>query len=124
VVAGVLVTLKSFDEIRSSHHPHKQNSKTDPEGEGTTEVWELLTQQHDITLQNTAVATNIALGVFYWKSQYLNLNWYYSNQRGEISGRNIQIILLIALSSYLCHKICGWKYTYMLIYSSFQKFLA
>jgi hypothetical protein len=35
--------------------------KTDPEGEGTTEVWELLAQQHAITLQNTAAATNIAL---------------------------------------------------------------
>jgi hypothetical protein len=78
--------------ISSSHHPHKQKSKTDPEDDGTTEVWELLAQQHDITPQNTAVATNIALEVFYWKSQYLNLNWYYGNQRGVVGGRNIQII--------------------------------
>jgi len=90
VVADVLVALKSFDEICSSHHPHQEKSKTDPEGEGTTEVCELLAQEQDITLQNTAVATNIALGVFYWKSQYPNLNWYYGNQRGVVGGRNIR----------------------------------
>jgi len=88
VVADVFVALKLFDEIWSSHHPHKQ---TDPEGEGTTEVWELQAQQHNITLQNTAVATNIALGVFYWKSQYLNLYWYYGNQRSVAGSRNIEI---------------------------------
>jgi hypothetical protein len=81
VVADIFVALKSFDEIHSSHHPHKQKSKTDFEGEGTTEVLELLAQQH-ITLQNTALATNIAVGAFYWKSQYLNLNRYYGNQWG------------------------------------------
>jgi len=70
--------------ICSSHYPHKQKSKTDPEGESTKELWELLAQQHDITLQNTAVTTNIALGAFYWKSQYPNLNWYYGNQRGVV----------------------------------------
>lgn len=91
MVAEVFVALKLFDEKCSSHHPHKQKSKTDPEGEGTTEVWELQAQQHDITLQNTAMATNNALGVFYWKSQYLNLNWYYGNQRGVVGSRNIQI---------------------------------
>lgn len=91
MVADVFVALKSFDEICSSLHPHKQKSKTDPESEGTTQVWELLAQQH-ITLQNTAMATNIVLGVFYWKSQYPNLNWYYGNQRGVVGGRNIQII--------------------------------
>lgn len=62
-----------------------------PEGEGIKEVWELLAQQHAITLQNTAVATNIALGVFYWMSQYLSMNWYYGHQRGVEGGRNIQI---------------------------------
>jgi hypothetical protein len=47
------------------HITHKSRSpKTDPEGEGIKEIWELLAQQLAITLQNTAVATNIALGVF------------------------------------------------------------
>jgi hypothetical protein len=47
------------------------------------------------TTYHTALATNIAHGAFYWKSQYLNLNWYYGNQRGVVGGSNIQIIWLI-----------------------------
>ena len=44
MVVEIFVALKLFDEICSSHHPHKQKSKTDLEGECTTEVLELLAQ--------------------------------------------------------------------------------
>ena len=64
MVADVFVALKSFDEICSSHHPHKQKFKTDPEGEGTTEVWELQAQQHDITLRTLMWQQILHLGYF------------------------------------------------------------
>jgi hypothetical protein len=38
-------------------------------------------------LRNIVVATNIALGVFYWKSQYLSTNWYYGHQKGVEGGK-------------------------------------
>ena len=105
------------------HTTHiRRSPKTDPEGEGTTEVRELLAQQHAITLQNTAVVTNMALGVFYWKSQYLNQNWYYGNQRCVVGGRNIQITWLIAFLHIYAIKFVA-ENTVMVIYSSFQKFL-
>jgi hypothetical protein len=79
--------------MRYVHHiTHKSGRpKTAPDGEAIKEVRKPLAQQHIITLQNTAVATNIALGVFYWKSQYPSLNWYYGYQWGVEGGRSKQI---------------------------------
>ena len=89
--------------MRYVHHiTHKSRSpKTDPEGEGIKKVWELLAQQHVITLQNTALATNIALGVFYWTSQYLSLNWYYGHQRG-VEGGKVKVKCTLVQALRLC----------------------